>query len=295
MWRVLPALLLAVLITACGTSKTQPPAQPASGVRVSVSADWGTTPIATGVGATGTVIDATRGVASVTTAYGGRYVTTIGNETGDGSRDWIFWLNGVEAPVGGADLNVAAGDHLWWDIHRWTGRLHVPAVVAAWPRPLTRGFAGTPQGLTADPPLAAALTAFGARVQAPARSRGPRAVVGSASALVQRDGLWRRSIANPAAAGLTAWIDSAGVVRVWNANDAAADMVPAATAVIVATTDGFSASDAPVVFVAGITAAAATQAATALATNPTLVANSAAICLDAVGHVVCRGGIGVMP
>ena len=293
MRRALPALLLvATLVAACGTSKTQPLAQSAPGASVSVTADWGSTAIAHGRGNPGTVIDATRGVAKVTTSYGGRYVTGIAGDEGDGTRDWVFWINGIEAPAGGADTNVAAGDRIWWDLHRWNGRVHVPAVVANWPMPLTRGIGGTTKGVSADPPLSTALRAAGVDVAQPAATSGPRAIVGGSAELMDRDPRWGQAVADPNASGLTAWIDIKGYVRVWNAALGRAQGVPRAVAVIVATTDGYAASDPPVIVVAGITQSSAIAAAQELVQHPKLVRNAAAVCLDAAGNVVCRGGSG---
>jgi len=291
--RVLPALLLvAALVAACGTSKTQSLAQSAPGARVSVTADWGTTKIANGRGNPGTVIDATRSVAKVTTSYGGRYVASIAGDKGNGTRDWIFWVNGIEAPAGGADTTIAAGDRVWWDLHRWSGRVHVPAVVADWPMPLTRGLGGATAGVSADPPLSTALRAAGVQVAQPAATSGPRAIVGSNAELMDRDPRWGPAVADPNASGLTAWIDIKGYVRVWDAGLGRPKAVPRAVAVIVATTDGYSASDPPVVVVAGITHASAVAAAQLLGQNPSIVRNATAICLDAAGNVVCRGGVG---
>lgn len=293
MLRALPALLLAAaIVAACGTSKTQPPAHSAPGASVRVTADWGATAIAHGRGNPGTVIDATRSVAKVTTSYGGRYVTGIDGDKGDGTRDWVFWVNGIEAPAGGADTTVAAGDRVWWDLHRWGGRVHVPAVIADWPMPLVRGFGDATAGVSADPPLSTALRAAGVDVAQPAATSGPRALVGGNAELMNRDPRWGPAVADPNASGLTAWIDSKGYVRVWNAALGRAQAVPRAVAVIVATTDGYTATDPPLVVVAGITQAAAIAAAQELVQYPELVRNAAAVCLDADGNVVCRGGSG---
>jgi hypothetical protein len=291
--RVVPAfLLIAALAAACGTSKTQPLAQSAPGARVNVTADWGATKVASGRGKPGTVIAATRSVAKVTTSYGGRYVTGIDGEEGDGTRDWVFWVNGIEAPAGGADTTIAAGDRVWWDLHRWNGRVHVPAVIAEWPMPLTRGLGGLAAGVSADPPLSTALRTAGVDVAQPAATRGPRAIVGGSAELMDRDPLWGPAVADPNASGLTAWIDIKGYVQVWNADLGRAQEVPDGVAVIVATTDGYAATDPPVVVVAGVTQATAKAAAQALVQRPEIVRNATAICLDADGNVVCRGGSG---
>ena len=178
------------------------------------------------------------------------------------------------------------------DLHRWNGRVHVPAVVANWPMPLTRGIGGTTKGVSADPPLSTALRAAGVDVAQPAATSGPRAIVGGSAELMDRDPRWGQAVADPNASGLTAWIDIKGYVRVWNAALGRAQGVPRAVAVIVATTDGYAASDPPVIVVAGITQSSAIAAAQELVQHPELVRNAAAVCLDAAGNVVCRGGSG---
>ena len=50
-----------------------------------------------------------------------------------------------------------------------------------------------------------------------------------------------------------------------------------------------------VVIIAGVSQYAAFSAAEALIRDPALVRNAAAICLDADGRVVCRGGRGRVP
>lgn len=294
--RALPAFLLAaVLMTACGTAKTPPRPPSAAAVQVVVTVGWGAQELARGPGPPAKVATTTRAVTPIETTYGGRYVSSLGGRQGDGAREWIFWVNGIEAAVGAADIAVAPGDVVWWDLHRWAGRTHVPAVIASWPMPLAGDLRSNGGAVTADPPLATALTASGLAVSAPAGTAGPRAIVGASTVLVDRDATWRAAVADPAAAGLTAWIDGSGVVRVWDADHAAAIVVSSATAVIVATTEGFSAEGAPVFVVAGTTAKAAAQAASLLVADPGLVRNHAAICLDATGRIVCSGGRGRTP
>ena len=132
-------------------------------------------------------------------------------------------------------------------------------------------------------------------VAQPAATTGPRAIVGGSAELMDRDPRWGQAVADPNASGLTAWIDIKGYVRVWNAALGRAQGVPRAVAVIVATTDGYAASDPPVIVVAGITQSAALAAAQALVQRPELVRNATAVCLDAAGNVVCRGGSGRTP
>lgn len=291
MLRIALVVTACAVLAACGTSKTQPPAQDAPGVRVDATIDWGRVQLAEGRGRTGTVLDATRSVAKVQTTYGGRYVAAIAGQAGDGTSDWVFWVNGLEAPVGAAEARARRDDVVWWDRHRWAGRVHVPAVIAAWPRPVTRGLDGPNRGISADQPLATTLRALGVEVAAPAATSGPRVLVDGAAELADRDPGWRAAMADPAAAGLTAWIDERGA-RVWDAQRGRDVAVPTAVAVIVATTDGFAADDPPIIAVVGVTAAAAKSAAQLLSQTPAIVERSAAICLDATGAVVCRGGLG---
>ncbi|MEI6625801.1 MAG: DUF4430 domain-containing protein [Thermoleophilia bacterium] len=295
MLRALPALLLvAAFVAACGTSKSAPPAAGSPGVPIAVTADWGTAAIADGAGTPGSVVSATRGVTKIATTYGGRYVSSIGGKAGDGTRDWIFWINGIEASVGAADVKVSAQDSVWWDLHRWPGRVHVPAVIASWPMPLTRGITGQSSPVTADAPLSTALRKAGANVTLPAATSGPRALVGGGAVLLKRDPTWRAAVANPTAAGLTAWIDHKGHVRVWDAQAQKARLVPTAVAVIVATTDGFGAGDPPVVVVAGITPETATAAAQYLVQHPEVTHHTTALCLGRDNQIDCVGGVGLV-
>lgn len=295
MLRALPALLLvAAIVASCGTSKSAPPAAGSPGVPIAVTADWGTVAIADGAGTPGSVVSATRGVTKIATTYGGRYVSSIGGKAGDGTRDWIFWINGIEASVGAADVKVSAQDSVWWDLHRWPGRVHVPAVIASWPMPLTRGITGQSPPVTADAPLSTALRKAGANVTLPAATSGPRALVGGGAVLLKRDPTWRAAVANPTAAGLTAWIDRKGHVRVWDAQAQKARLVPNAVAVIVATTDGFSASDPPVVVVAGITPETALAAAQYLVQHPEITHHTTALCLGRDNQIACVGGVGLV-
>jgi hypothetical protein len=89
-----------------------------------------------------TVIRALDGAAEITTRFEGRFVHSIDGVAGeieDGrSRDWFFYVNGIESSQGAADVGVSAGDRIWWDYRDWTEALRAPAVVGSWPKP----FAG---------------------------------------------------------------------------------------------------------------------------------------------------------
>jgi len=75
----------------------------------------------------------------VETAYGGGFVESIDGLAGTrtGRRDWFYYVDGSEAPIGAADYTPRPRDVVQWDYHRWDATLHVPAIVGAYPRPFT--------------------------------------------------------------------------------------------------------------------------------------------------------------
>ena len=83
--------------------------------------------------------------ADITTRYGGGFVQSIdglaGAERGGRRYDWFFYVNGIESPVGAADVHVHGGDRIWWDYRDWTDAMRVPAVVGSWPEPFAQASA----------------------------------------------------------------------------------------------------------------------------------------------------------
>jgi hypothetical protein len=83
---------------------------------------------------------------TVTTRYGGGFVQSIegrgGGTRGGEPVDWFYYVNGIEAPKGGAGTQVYAGDHIWWDLHDWSQTEDVPAVVGSFPEPFLNGSEG---------------------------------------------------------------------------------------------------------------------------------------------------------
>ncbi len=75
----------------------------------------------------------------LSTRYGGGFVQSIdglsGTFSGGRSFDWFFYVNGIESPVGAAEVDVKGGDRIWWDYHDWTNAMRVPAVVGSFPEP----------------------------------------------------------------------------------------------------------------------------------------------------------------
>jgi hypothetical protein len=82
--------------------------------------------------------------ADVETRYGGRFVQSIDGLEGslEEQRDWFYFLNGIEADLGGAEVTVRAGDVLWWDLRSWSDQMRAPVVVGAFPEPFRRGWNG---------------------------------------------------------------------------------------------------------------------------------------------------------
>jgi hypothetical protein len=76
--------------------------------------------------------------ADVTTRYGGGFIQSIDGLAGTGSSDWFFYVNGVESPIGAAEVHVAGEDRIWWDYRDWRAAMSVPAVVGSWPEPFAQ-------------------------------------------------------------------------------------------------------------------------------------------------------------
>jgi hypothetical protein len=92
-----------------------------------------------------TVIRFLDGEADVTTRYGGGFIQSIDGLAGTGSSDWFFYVNGVESPVGAADVHVKGGDRIWWDYRDWRAAMSVPAVVGSWPEPFAQASSDDPK------------------------------------------------------------------------------------------------------------------------------------------------------
>jgi len=79
----------------------------------------------------------------VSTRYGGRFVQSIAGVSGSASaqRDWLYFVNGIEADAGATEVRLHPGDVEWWDYRSWKGSgLSVPVVVGAFPEPFRHGF-----------------------------------------------------------------------------------------------------------------------------------------------------------
>jgi hypothetical protein len=85
-------------------------------------------------------------VEGVETRYGGGFVKSIEgfgeSERGGDPYDWFFYVNGIESPVGAAEVSLHGGEKIWWDMHNWSATGDVPAVVGSWPAPFVGGWEG---------------------------------------------------------------------------------------------------------------------------------------------------------
>lgn len=140
------ALLLAALAAAgCGLG----PGADVGSVQLTVTREYGAVPVlerSVGAKESDTVMRLLEGEADITTRYGGGYVKSINGvaeaERGGDPYDWFFYVDGVESPVGAADVDVQGGERIWWDYRDWAATNHVPAVVGSWPAPFVQGVEG---------------------------------------------------------------------------------------------------------------------------------------------------------
>ena len=159
---------------------------------------------------------------TVTTSYGGGFVSTIGGLASgySGARpvqaDWFYYVDGLQAHVGAGDLKLRAGASVWWDFHRWDFATSVPAVVGQYPAPfVVAGRASRPTGVLftsgfepAARHIASTLRSIGASdaVAAPASAQalshsGHAILVGRWADLVALDAV-RDAAGQPGASGI---------------------------------------------------------------------------------------------
>jgi len=140
------ALLGAALAAAgCGLG----PGADVGPVELTVTRDFGTQPVLRSsfeAKESDTVMRALESEADVETRFGGGFVHSIDGvtegERGGDPYDWFFFVDGVESPIGAADVDLKEGERVWWDYRDWSATNHVPAVVGSWPAPFSDGVAG---------------------------------------------------------------------------------------------------------------------------------------------------------
>src|SRR5215216_3259780 len=145
------ALTCAVVVAACGFG----PGPPSSGIgTLTVTRDYGSVTLVRATAedppASETVIRFLDDEADITTRYGGGFVQSIDGLAGTGESDWFFYVNGIESPVGSADVRVRGGDKIWWDYRNWSAAMSVPAVVGSWPEPFAQNSADHPEAVPVE-------------------------------------------------------------------------------------------------------------------------------------------------
>jgi Domain of unknown function (DUF4430) len=140
------ALLGAALAAAgCGLG----PGGSVGSVELTVTREYGSVPVlerSLDANESDTVMRLLEGSADIATRYGGGFVHSIDGvaegEHGGHPYDWFFYVDGVESPIGAAEVGVKGGERIWWDYRDWSATNHVPAVVGSWPAPFSDGVAG---------------------------------------------------------------------------------------------------------------------------------------------------------
>lgn len=143
---VVGALLVAALAAAgCGLG----PGADVGSVELTVTREYGAVPVlerSVGAKESDTVMRLLEGEADIATRYGGGFVRSIDGvaeaQRGGDPYDWFFYVDGVESPVGAAEVDVHGGERVWWDYRDWSATNHVPAVVGSWPAPFVHGVGG---------------------------------------------------------------------------------------------------------------------------------------------------------
>jgi hypothetical protein len=118
-------------------------------VDLTVTREFGTVKVSESSGEANesdTVMRFLEGQDEIATRYGGGYVKSIGgvaeSERGGHPYDWFFYVNGIESPIGAAEVSLEGGERVWWDYRDWSATEHIPAVVGSWPAPFTTGWEG---------------------------------------------------------------------------------------------------------------------------------------------------------
>jgi hypothetical protein len=145
--RILAAVLAAsALATGCGLG---PGDEREGGAQLRVTRDFGHEELGSAELDTlredQTVMRFLRSEFDVETRFGGRFVQAIDGLEGGGpagTRDWFFFVNGIESDTGAAEFELSPGDRIQWDHRDWGATMRVPAIVGAFPEPFLSGLEG---------------------------------------------------------------------------------------------------------------------------------------------------------
>ncbi len=275
----------ALLVVGCGDRVSD---TGGNGARQLITEGFGATQLHDGPAkAGGSAMDALRAAAPIETAFGGGFVNAMYGRTSDGTRAWLYYVNGVLATRGADQEKLRAGDTMWWDYRAWTGE-DPQAVVGLWPDPFVHGYPQPPTEVMAEAPLDRPLRAAGVRISSGASNWRVR--VGADVDLRRRDATWAQAMADPAAAGLTVRI-TRGQITALNADGTRFVAVPKARAFVAAVlTQDADDSGGVLLAVAGLDAASATAAAERIAREPAVLAHRYAVAFDAAGNPLTAAG-----
>ena len=147
--RLAALVAVAAALAGCGLG---PGDDEGGGAELRVTRDFGQRELATAdrssVKESDTVMRFLQAERKVTLRYGGGFVQSIDGLSGegaDGARDWFYWVNGQEAPVGAADRKLHPGDVVQWDYREWGTAMSIPGIVGAYPEPFLHGVEGKKQ------------------------------------------------------------------------------------------------------------------------------------------------------
>jgi Domain of unknown function (DUF4430) len=137
------AVAAALALAGCGLGA----GKGTSDVSLTVTRDFGSVPVGSvaehQVPGAETVMRMLERSFRISTRYGGGFVESINGISGNSDRrDWFYYVNGIEAPVGAAGTGVHEGDRIWWDLHDWSATDSIPAVVGSYPEPFVHGIDG---------------------------------------------------------------------------------------------------------------------------------------------------------
>jgi hypothetical protein len=144
--RLVALLTATVLLAGCGLGEGD---EREGSAELRVTRDFGRETLASArmdtVREDDTVMRFLRREADIETSYGGRFVQKIDDLEGagaEGTRDWFFWVNGLESSVGAGEYELSPGDRVQWDYRDWSAAMRVPAIVGAFPEPFLSGVEG---------------------------------------------------------------------------------------------------------------------------------------------------------
>jgi hypothetical protein len=140
------AVLAAALASGCGLG---PGDEREGGAQLRVTRDFGHEELGSArldtLREDQTVMRFLRSEFEVETRFGGRFVQSIDGLDGEGpagTRDWFFFVNGIESDTGAAEFELSPGDRIQWDHREWGAAMRVPAIVGAFPEPFLSGTEG---------------------------------------------------------------------------------------------------------------------------------------------------------